>query len=142
VEKFSPHHQSQSKREPNEPIPTYGYSWPQRQCVRLEWETDRARRYGETAIGGRYSMQHVVLTPGAEYSATGVTPMALMQHVLSDAAIPPRLKCFLLMSVPFLIITNYAATTSPYPRTHSASPNVSTFHQHNVFKPLGASMSV
>jgi len=54
------------KRVPNEPIPTYGHSWPQRQSASLKWETDRARRNGETAIGGRYATRPVELTPGAE----------------------------------------------------------------------------
>ena len=58
--------QSRCKRVPNEPIPTYGHSWPQRQSVGLKYETDRARRNGETAIGGRYATRRVVLTPGAE----------------------------------------------------------------------------
>jgi len=57
--------QSRSKRVPNEPIPTYGHSWPQRQSVCLKYETDRARRNGETAIGGQYATRRVVLTLGA-----------------------------------------------------------------------------
>jgi len=38
----------------------------QRQTVRLQWETDRARRNSETAMGGRYATRLVVLMPGAE----------------------------------------------------------------------------
>jgi len=37
-----------------------------RQSVRLKLETDRARRNGETAIGGRYATRRVVLRPRAE----------------------------------------------------------------------------
>jgi len=44
--------QSRCKRVPNEPIPMYGHSWPQRQSVCLKQETDRARGNGETVIGG------------------------------------------------------------------------------------------
>jgi len=36
------------------------------QSVRLKLETDRARRNGETAIGGRYATRRVVLRPRAE----------------------------------------------------------------------------
>jgi hypothetical protein len=35
----------------NEPIPTYGCSWLQCDSVHLHLDTDRARRYSETAIG-------------------------------------------------------------------------------------------
>jgi hypothetical protein len=48
--------QSRCKRVTNEPIQTYGHSWPPPQSVRLKQETDRARRKGETAIGGQYAM--------------------------------------------------------------------------------------
>jgi hypothetical protein len=50
-ERFSQRHplQSRCKRVPNEPIPKYGHSWPQRQGVCLIQETNRARRNGETA---------------------------------------------------------------------------------------------
>jgi len=58
--------QSRSKRVPNEPIPTYGHSWPLPQSVRLKHETDRARRDGETVIGGQYATRRVVLMPGVE----------------------------------------------------------------------------
>ena len=58
--------QSRCKRLPNEPIPTYSHRWPQRQTVCSKSETDRERRNGETAIGGRYATRRVVLTPGAE----------------------------------------------------------------------------
>jgi len=51
---------------PNEPIPTYGHSWPQRHSVRLQQDTNRARRHSETAIGGRYAAQRIVLAPGGE----------------------------------------------------------------------------
>jgi len=89
--------QSRCKRVPNEPIPTYGHSWPQRQSVCLKLETDRPRRNGDTAIGGRYATRCVVLTLGAEQSATGVSLTALTERVHSDGAIPPGRKCFLLM---------------------------------------------
>ena len=56
--------QSRCKRVRNEPIPTYGHSWPQRQSVCLKLETNRAIRNGETAIGGRYATRRVLLTPG------------------------------------------------------------------------------
>ena len=39
----------------------------------------------------------MVLTAGAEQSATGVSLTALTECVHSDAASPPRRKCFLLM---------------------------------------------
>jgi len=39
--------QSRCKRVHNEPIPTYGHSWPQRQSVCLKLEADRARRNGD-----------------------------------------------------------------------------------------------
>jgi hypothetical protein len=58
--------QSRCKRVPNEPIPMYGHSWPQRQSDRLKQETDRMRRHGETAIRGRYGTRRIELTPGAE----------------------------------------------------------------------------
>jgi len=41
--------------------------------------------------------RRVVLTPGAESSATGVSLTALTERVHSDGAIPPGRKCFLLM---------------------------------------------
>jgi hypothetical protein len=44
--------QSGCKRIPNDPIPTYDHSWPERQSARLKWETDRARRKSERAIEG------------------------------------------------------------------------------------------
>jgi hypothetical protein len=39
----------------------------------------------------------VVLAPGAEKTATGVSLTALTERVNSDGAIPPGRKCFLLM---------------------------------------------
>jgi len=39
--------QSPCKRVHNEPIPTYGHSWPQRQSVCLKSDADRARRNGD-----------------------------------------------------------------------------------------------
>jgi hypothetical protein len=69
------------------------------ECIKQE--TDSARRNGETAIEGRYAMRRVVLTQGTEKSATGVSLTALTERVHSDAAIPPRRKCFLLMPVPY-----------------------------------------
>jgi len=38
----------------------------QRQSVRLKYQTDRATRNGETAMGGRYAMRRMVLAPGPE----------------------------------------------------------------------------
>jgi len=58
--------QSRCMHVPTEPIPTYGHSWPQRQSVCLKQVTDRARRTGETAIGGRCVTRCVELRPGAE----------------------------------------------------------------------------
>ena len=58
--------QSRCKRVPNEPIPRYGHSWPQRPSDRLKWETGRQQRNGETAIGERYTTRRVVLMPGAK----------------------------------------------------------------------------
>ena len=43
----------------------YGHSWPECHSVHLQRDTDRARRNGETAIGGRYARRHVVLAPSA-----------------------------------------------------------------------------
>jgi hypothetical protein len=62
----------------------------QRQSVRLKKETDRASKDGETAMGGGYATQHVVLTPGAEYAATGMALTALTDRIHFDKAIPPR----------------------------------------------------
>jgi hypothetical protein len=56
--------QSRCMRVPNEPIPMYGHSWPQRQSVCLKFETDRASRTRKTAIGGRYATRRVVLRLG------------------------------------------------------------------------------
>jgi len=50
-------------------------------------------------MGGRYATRRVVLTPGAELAATRMPLTALMEHVHSDGAIPPRRNHFLLMSV-------------------------------------------
>ena len=58
--------QSQYQRVPNEPIPTYGNRWPQRQSVRLKLETERARRNGDTAMGGRYATRRILVQPAAE----------------------------------------------------------------------------
>jgi hypothetical protein len=44
-------------------------------------------------------MRRVVLSPGAESSATRVSLTALMEHVHSDAAILPGRKFFLLMLI-------------------------------------------
>jgi len=89
--------QSRCKHVPNEHIPTCGYSWPQCQCVWSEFDTDKARRHSEAAIGGWYATSCMVLLPGTKKPATGVYLMALTEHILSDAAIPARGKCFLLM---------------------------------------------
>jgi len=51
------------------------------------------------AMGGQYSTRRVVLAPGAEYAATGMSLMALSDRVHSDGAIPPRPICVLLMLV-------------------------------------------
>jgi len=83
----------------NEPIPTYPHSWPQCQSVLLKQETDRARRNGETEIGGRYAMRRVVLRPGMELSAPGVSLTALTERLHSDGAIPPGRKYQLLMYI-------------------------------------------
>ena len=48
-------------------------------------------------IEGRYVTRRMVLTPGAEQSATKVSLTALMERVHSDGAIPPGRKCFLLI---------------------------------------------
>jgi len=58
--------QSQCKRVPNEPIPTYGHSWPSTPECSSKEETDKVRRNGETAMGRQYATRHVVLMPGAE----------------------------------------------------------------------------
>jgi len=92
--------QSQCKRVPNEPIPTYGNSWPQWQSVRWQWETGGVRRNGETAIGGWSATRHVVLRLGAKWSATGVSLMALTELIHSDGAIPSAWKYFLLIYIP------------------------------------------
>jgi hypothetical protein len=91
--------QSRCMRVPNEPIPMYGHSWPQRQSLYLKEETDRARRTGETAFGGRYATRPVVSRLGVEQYATGVSLTALTQHVHSDGAFPPGRIYFLLMSL-------------------------------------------
>jgi len=57
------------------------------------------RRDSETAIGGRYTTRRVVLTPGAEYSATGVSLTALTERVHSDGAIPSKRNIVLLMII-------------------------------------------
>jgi hypothetical protein len=99
--------QSRWKHIPNEPIPTYGQSWPQRQSDRLKSETDRTRRNSETAIRGRYGTRCVELMPGAEWSATVVSLRALREHVYSDWAIPPGRKYFLLMHSECVYTTYY-----------------------------------
>jgi hypothetical protein len=91
--------QSRCKLVPNEPIPTYDHSWPQCQSDRLKQETNRTRRNSETVIRGRYGTRRVELTPGAEYSATGMSLTALTERFHSDGAIPPGRKFFLLMTV-------------------------------------------
>jgi len=58
----------------------------------------QSKKTGETAIGGRYAIRHVVLRPDAESSATGVSLTALMECVHSDGAILPGRKYFLLMN--------------------------------------------
>jgi len=42
-------------------------------------------------------MRCIVMAPGAELSATGVSLTALTEHVHSDAAFLPGRTCFLLM---------------------------------------------
>jgi len=42
--------QSQYQPVPNESIPTYGHSWPQRHGILLQLETHRATRHAEAAI--------------------------------------------------------------------------------------------
>jgi len=103
--------QSRCQRVPNEPIPTYGHSWPQHQIVCLKLETDREGINGEMVIGGRYVTRRVVLTPGAEYSATGVSLTALMDRVHSDGATLPGWKWFLLMPfIIFVIVRHFWST--------------------------------
>ena len=51
---------------PNQSILTYGHSWPQYHSVCLQLNTDRVRRNGKTAIGGRYVTRRLVLVPGAK----------------------------------------------------------------------------
>jgi hypothetical protein len=58
--------QSRCKHMSNEPIAAYCHSWPQRQCVRLKWDTKRARRNSEPAMEGRCAMGPVVLMQLAE----------------------------------------------------------------------------
>jgi len=89
--------QSECKCVPNEWIPTWRHSWPQRQRVCLKDESDRVRTNYETATGGRYATRLMVLAPGAESAATGMSLTALTDRVHSDGAIPPRWKWFLLM---------------------------------------------
>ena len=62
-----------------------------------------ARKYGETAIGGRCATRCVVLRPAAEYSATEVSLTALTEPVHSDGVIPPRWKYFLLMKLLYMV---------------------------------------
>jgi hypothetical protein len=70
---------------------------PQRQIVRLKLETDRARRNCETAMAGRCVTRRMVLPPGAEQAATGMSLMALTDRVHSNGANPPEWNFFLLM---------------------------------------------
>jgi len=70
------------------------------------------RRDSETEIGGRYTRRRVVLTPGAEQSATGVSLTALTEHVHPDGAIPPEPNFFLLMSCFSLIAVPASSTHS------------------------------
>jgi hypothetical protein len=58
--------QFQWMRIPNEPIPTYGHSWPQSQSDHLKYGAHRTRRNGEKAIRGQEGTQRVELMPGAE----------------------------------------------------------------------------
>jgi len=55
------------------------------------------RRDSDEAIGGRYTTRRVVLMPGAEKSATGVSLTALPERFHSAGAIPPERNIFLLM---------------------------------------------
>ena len=65
----------------------YGHSWPQRHSVRLQCNTHRARRNGETAIGGWYATRCIVLAPGAEQSFTRVLLTAMMQPFRPDGIV-------------------------------------------------------
>jgi len=76
------------------------------------------RRNGETGIIGRYGMRRVELTPGAEYSATGVSLTALTKCVYSDGAIPPGWNYFLLMLYPL----SYSSTVVTVKRKPITSP--------------------
>ena len=54
----------------------------------------------------------MVLTPGAELSATGVSLTALTERVHSDGAILPGRKCFLLMMKLYYLPAKYADNVS------------------------------
>ena len=91
--------QSWFKRVPNEPIPTFGHSWPPRQIVCAKLETDRTRRNCESAIGGRYAKRRILLKLGPENYATGVSLTSRTKLFHSDRGISPRRKYFLLIVV-------------------------------------------
>jgi hypothetical protein len=57
----------------------------------------------------------VVLTPGAEKSATGVSLTALTESVHSDAAIPTGRKCLLLMYPEKLVYSNATEDNADIP---------------------------
>jgi hypothetical protein len=69
----------------------------QRQSVRLKLVTNTVRRNGKTAMGGKYATRQVVLTPGTESTATGMSLTALMDRIHSDGAILPGRNYFFLM---------------------------------------------
>lgn len=62
--------QFQRKCIPNELILTHCYSWPQCQRFHLKYETNRARRNRETAIGGQFGTWHMVFTLGIGFAVT------------------------------------------------------------------------
>jgi hypothetical protein len=50
------------------------------------------RRNGETAMGGRYATRRMVLTPGADSVAPGMSLTALKDRFDSDGVLPPGLN--------------------------------------------------
>jgi hypothetical protein len=49
---------------------------------------DRVGSHSETMIRGRYAIRHVALTPGAEYSTTWESLMAVTERIDREGAIP------------------------------------------------------
>jgi hypothetical protein len=83
----------------NEPILTYGHSWPSTpDCSFTIWDCQSEKKRG-TARGGQYAMRRMVFALGAEYAATGISLMTLTDRVYSDGVIPHGRNYFLLMLV-------------------------------------------